>query len=280
VAVGIVTDSASDLPSDLALSLGIRIVPLEVRLAGHSADEIAGLSGDEFWELQRNTAELATTAAPSPGQFAEAFSELRDAGADGICCVTLSAELSATYQSAVAGAELVDGVPIEVIDSRSATMGEGHIVLEAAAFARDGKDLSAVAAAAVQAVPRSKVIGTLDTLENLRRGGRIGSAQALLGSLLSIKPVIEVRNGVVEGESKQRTRGRSLQYIADKVMAAPAPTRLSVVHAAAPDVTTVTEKLRAIAPAGEIIITAIGPVVGAHTGLGTIGIAWLEPACP
>ena len=157
------------------------------------------------------------------GQFAEAFSarasETRVLRRR-LLRHDLLAELSATYQSAVAGANLVDGIPIEVVDSRSATKGEGHVVLEAARQRRAREAISRTVVA-LQATSgrghRSKVIGTLDTLENLRRGGRIGSAQALLGSLLSIKPVIEVRNGVVEGESKQRTRGRSLRYIADKV---------------------------------------------------------------
>ena len=120
-------------------------------------------------------------------------------------------------------------------------------------------------------------MGTLDTLENLRRGGRIGSAQALLGSLLSIKPVVEVRNGVVEGESKQRTRSRSLQYLADRVLSGEPPARLAVVHAAADDVGLVIEKLRSITPPDGIVVNTIGPVVGAHTGLGTIGVCWLEP---
>jgi DegV family protein with EDD domain len=238
---------------------------------------MAGISGDGFWELQRNAPDPATTAAPSPGQFAAAFEELRDAGCDGVCCVTISSELSATYQAAIAGARDVEGVEIAIVDSRSATMGEGQIVLEAAAGARDGGTLADVVARAEAAVGRSRVLGTLDTLETLRRGGRIGSAQALLGSLLSIKPVIEVRNGVVEGESKQRTRSRSLRYLTETVLGGPRPTRLAVVHAAAEDLDGVLDDLAPIAPPEGIVITAIGPVVGAHTGLGTVGICWLLP---
>jgi DegV family protein with EDD domain len=277
VAVGIVTDSASDIPAALAEAHGIVVVPLEVRLEGRSLDETASLSGDAFWELQRTISDPATTAAPSPGQFAQAFESLRDEGAEGVCCITISSELSATYQSALAAVGLVEGFPIAVVDSRSATMGEGHVVLEAAVEARAGGDLTTVVATARNAVGRSKVIGTLDTLEALRRGGRIGSAQALLGSLLSIKPVIEIRDGVVEGESKQRTRSRSLQYITAKVADGPSPVRLAVVHAAASDVDAVVSNLKAVAPGDGIVVTPIGPVVGAHTGLGTIGICWMEP---
>jgi DegV family protein with EDD domain len=278
MAVGIVTDSASDLPPELAASEGVLIVPLEVRLEGHSAEEMAAVTGDGFWELQRSSSHLAQTAAPSPGEFAEAFRTLHAAGAEGICCITISSALSATYQAALAGAALIDEFPVEVVDSRSATMGQGLVVLEAAAAARSGADLAAVVATAQSAIGRSRVLGTLDTLENLRRGGRIGSAQALLGSLLSIKPVIEIRDGVVEGESKQRTRSRSLAYLADRVLNGPKPDRVAVVHAAAPDVALLVDRLAPIASANEIVVTPIGPVVGAHTGLGTIGICWLEPA--
>lgn len=252
------------------------VVPLEVRLEGHTSEEMAGVTGEEFWELQRRSPDIAQTAAPAPGQFADAFATLRDAGVSGICCITISSDLSATLQSATAAKAITDGVEIEIVDSRSVTMGEGNIVLEAAAAARGGGDLPTVASAARSAVPRSKVLGTLDTLENLRRGGRIGSAQALLGSLLSIKPVVEVRNGVVEGESKQRTRSRSLSYLVERVMVGPPPIRLAVVHAAASDVGSVAASLTSIAPLEGIVITTIGPVVGAHTGLGTVGICWLE----
>jgi DegV family protein with EDD domain len=239
---------------------------------------MAAVTGDQFWELQRSNSDLAQTAAPSPGEFAEAFRTLHASGADAICCITISSELSATYQAALAGAALTETIPVEVVDSRSATMGEGLVVLEASAAARRGADLASVVAAARSAIGRSKVLGTLDTLENLRRGGRIGSAQALLGSLLSIKPVIEVRDGVVEGESKQRTRSRSLTYLVDRVISGPKPDRVAVVHAAAStDVALLVDRLAPIATADQVIVTAIGPVVGAHTGLGTIGICWLEP---
>jgi DegV family protein with EDD domain len=237
---------------------------------------MAQVTGERFWELQKASAELAQTAAPSPGQFAEAFGRLRDAGMSGICCITISSELSATFQAAVAGASLCDGVEIEVVDSRSATMGEGNVVLEAAKAAAAGADLHAVIDVARSAISRSRVLGTLDTLDNLRRGGRIGSAQALFGTLLSIKPIVEVRNGVVEGESKQRTRARSLTYLCDRVLSGPPPTRLAVVHAAAGDVDLVVQTLGPLAPPDGIVVTSIGPVVGAHTGLGTIGICWLE----
>ena len=275
--VGIVTDSAADLPQSLVERLGIAVVPLEVRLPGHPPEETSGISAEAFWELQRATPDLATTAAPSPGQFAAAFESLLAAGHAAVCCITISADLSATSQAAAAGAELAGSGSCRVVDSRTVTMGQGNVVLEAAVAAAEGAEIDDVVACATDAIGRSKVLGTLDTLENLRRGGRIGSAQALLGSILSIKPVVEVRDGVVEGESKQRTRSRSLQYVADKVKASGTPARLAVVHAAATDVGVVVDLLEPIAPADGIVVTAIGPVVGAHTGLGTVGVCWLEP---
>lgn len=271
--VHVVTDSASDLPLALREQARIVAIPLEVRLGNHDPAELAGLSGEEFWKIALGTDALAETAAPSPGSFAEAFRAAKAEGADGVICITISSALSATYQAARAGAEEVkDEVAVRVVDSRLATMGEGLLVLHAAELAESGADLDAVAAATEAAIPTIAVFGTLENLETLRRGGRIGSAQAFIGSLLSIKPVIEVRDGVVEGESKQRTRARSLRYLADKVAAAGPLAALSVVHAAAQDVGDILAALGAIYPPEQTIVTAIGPVIGAHTGPGTIGV--------
>jgi DegV family protein with EDD domain len=271
--VHIVTDSAADLPGELCASLGITVVPLEVRLGTLDPEALRGASGERFWELEGETGALAETAAPSPGAFAEAFRAAHDAGADGVCCVTISSALSATYQAAVAGAaEVASEIPVEVVDSRFATMGEGLLVLEAHERAAAGDLLTDVAAATTAAIARTSTFGTLENLDALRRGGRIGAAQALLGSMLSIKPVIEVRDGVVEPESKQRTRGRSLAYLADKLRSAGPLRRVGIVHAAATDIDSFLALVTDIHPTAETVITYIGPVIGAHTGRGTVGV--------
>jgi DegV family protein with EDD domain len=268
VAIGVVTDSASDLPPELAAELGIKIVPLEVRMGDISPAELSRASAAEFWAREQTATDLAETAAPSPGDFLAAYSELAAAGCTGVICVTLSSRLSATHQAALAAVGDA-GPEVVVLDSCTATMGEGIVAIAAAEAARRDEQLPAVVAATQRAIADVSVYGTLDTLDNLRRGGRIGGAQAFIGSLLSIKPVIEVRDGVVEGESKQRTRARSLRYLADKVAAAGPLDRLAVVHAAATDVQVFVDLLRAAGVSTEPIVTLMGPVIGAHTGSGT-----------
>jgi len=275
--IRVVTDSASDLPADIASRYSVVTVPLDVRLGDLGPEETRKLSATEFWQACANTAALPETSAPSPGAFRDAFAQAREDGCDGVVCVTISSELSATYQAACAGAAEVAGdIPVEVIDSRSATMGEGLLVIEAAELATPGSSLEEVAAGVRAAVGAIGVFGTLDTLDNLRRGGRIGSAQAFVGSLLSIKPVIEVRGGVVEGESRQRTRGRSLRYLAEKVAEAEPLRRLAVAHAAASDLGEFLRILAEVHPADDVIVAYIGPVIGAHTGAGTIGVCFLR----
>jgi DegV family protein with EDD domain len=271
--IRVVTDSAADLPVELLKEHDIVVVPLDVRLGDVPASEMSSLTPAEFWVRVAQSDALAETSAPSPGAFRDAFAAAAHDGADGVVCVTLSSALSATFQSAVAGAAAVAGeIAVEVIDSRSVTMGEGFIVLDAAEAAARGGDLVSVAGAARASIGKVRVLGGLDSLETLRRGGRIGSAQAFFGSLLAIKPVIEVRDGVVAGESRQRTRSRSLRYLADKVAEAGPLERLAVAHAAAGDLDVFLEMLAGVRPAREIVVTHIGAVIGAHTGPGTMGV--------
>jgi len=274
VPIGVVTDSASDLPAALAAEHGIVIVPLSVRMGEIPESELRDITPERFWELERGTDSLAETAAPSPGDFAGAYELLRDRGCTGVLCVTISSQLSATYQAALAGSAAATGIEVKVVDSFTATMGEGIVALEAAEVAATTDDLGLAAERVRVAAGDVTVIGTLDTLENLRRGGRIGTAQAFIGSMLSIKPVVEVRDGRVEAESRQRTRARSLRYLADKVAAAGPLKRLSVVHAAADDIAEFTGLLEARRLGLEPIVTPMGPVIGAHTGRGTIGVCW------
>ena len=180
---------------------------------------------------------LPETAAPSPGAFQEAFLAAADDGYDGVLCINLSGEVSATYQAAVAAAKAVgDRIPVRAVDSRSLTMGLGLMVLDVADMAADGATLDELAARVEALIGRTQVFGVVDTLEHLEKGGRIGGARALLGSLLSIKPVVTLVDGVVEEESKQRTRSRSLHYLADKAIDSPPISRMAVCNGAATDI--------------------------------------------
>jgi DegV family protein with EDD domain len=169
-------------------------------------------------------------------------------------------------------------MPVRTIDSLSVTMGLGMIVADAARLAAEGKSIDEVAARAESLVPRTRVYGALDTLENLKKGGRVGGAQALLGSMLSIKPIIEVRDGQVEPESRQRTRTRALRYIADKVRDAGAIENLAVCHGDAPDLDEFIELLEPHFPRDKMVIGDIGAVIGAHAGPRVIGVAFQVPA--
>jgi DegV family protein with EDD domain len=273
--IHVVTDSAGDLDAAVAQENGITIVELDVRLGDIGPDVTRAWSPQEFWQHCAKHSELPETSAPSPGAFAEAFVTAADAGAGGVVCVTLSSKLSATYQAAVAGAESVaDRIEVRVVDSLSVTMGEGLMVLEAVKAAKAGGTLDEVVSAIDRARGKVHVFGAFDTLDNLRKGGRIGGAQALFGSMLSIKPVIEIRDGLVEAESRQRTRRRSLEYLANKVKEAGEVEQVAIVHAAAVDVDTIVDLVAATFPRERILVSYVGPVIGTHAGPGTIGVCF------
>lgn len=273
--IRIVTDSAGDLPATLVAEHDIRIVPLDVRLGQWSPGEMRLIEPAEFWQRCAITDSLPETSAPSPGAFAQAFGEAADDGCDGVVCVTLSAGLSATYQAACAGAEEVRGrIDVRVVDSRFVTVGEAFCVLEAVEVAAATGDLDATERAVLALIPKIRVYGALDTLDNLKKGGRIGAAQALLGSLLSFKPVIEIRDGIVEPESRPRTRNRSLEYLVAKVRDAGKIDRLAVAHAAASDLELLLTMLGEVFPRDQILVSYIGPVIGAHAGPGCVGVAY------
>lgn len=275
-AVRVVTDSACDLPDELVADLGIGLVPLRIRFGEDELTDRTELSTKEFWLRSATSPTLPETSAPSPGAFEQEFRRLGEEASEGVVCVNLSSRLSATIEAARQAARSLEGtLEVRVVDSFSVTMGQGLVVIEAARRAAAGGSLDEVVAAAEEAVARMKVYGVIDTLENLKKGGRIGGAAALVGSLLSIKPVIEVRGGIVEEESKQRTRSRSLEYLASKVRAAGPLSRLAVFGGDAPDLDRFVEMLSDVKATEPTLIGEIGPVIGSHAGPGAIGAAWL-----
>jgi DegV family protein with EDD domain len=259
--------------------LGVALVPLHVRFGSTELVDRVELSAAEYWARAATLSDLPTTAAPSPLAFSQAFERLAAEGADSIVCVTLSSRMSATWESATQAARQgAQGVPVEVVDSLSVSMGEGMVVLAAAEAAAAGAGAAEVVAAARSALQRVSVFGAIDTLENLRKGGRIGGARAVLGSLLSIKPVVEVRNGQVEEESRQRTRAKSLQYLAAKVREAGPLERLALMNGNAPDFQVLVDMLAGVEVARPMVLSELGPVVAAHAGLGAVGAAWARAA--
>ena len=280
--VRIVTDSACDLPQALADELGIVIVPLSIRFGAEEFVDRQDLSVAEFWRRSKASAVLPSTAAPSPGAFEVAYRTLKEEGATGVVVVSLSGELSATIQSAqLAARSVADDISVTVVDSRSVTIGQGMIAVAAARRAAQGASEAEVAALVTSLAERTQVWGALDTLENLKKGGRIGNAKALLASVLSIKPIIEIRHGKVEEGGKQRTRSKAMAFLVEKVRSEIALRgsieNLAVVHAATTDVNTLVAQLQVIYP-HPIVIGDIGPVIGSHAGTGTIAVVFQVPA--
>ena len=270
--IRVVTDSACDLPAPLIDALGIEIVPLTIRFGDEEFVDRVELSADEFWERLERSDTLPETAAPSPGAFETCFRDLAARGATGIVCINLSSHLSGTMQSAqVAAAATVDVCPVQVIDSQSASMGQGNLCLTAARRAADGDSLESIVAEVVDRRDRTKLFATLDTLEFLKKGGRVGNARALVGTMLSIKPVIELRAGVVEESAKVRTRSKALRMLAAKARRGEdrAP-RGAARQRARPR--RVLRPPRADLPRDEIITGLIGPVIGTHAGPRVIGV--------
>jgi DegV family protein with EDD domain len=271
-----VSDSACDLPPALCDELGIEIVPLSIRFGADELVDRVELTTAAFWERLGRTTVLPETAAPSVGAFETTFRDLHEGGADGIVCVNLSSKMSATMQSAQIASKSLDGVcPVRVFDSESASMGIGMLALRAARLANDGADVDTIVTALEDARTRAHALFTLDTLEYLRKGGRIGGAQALLGSMLSIKPVITVKDGEVSPVAKVRTRSKALRHVVDQVKERPVES-LFVMHANAPDVDAFVAMFEPIVENAEIVVGEIGPVVGVHTGPGVIGVTWFE----
>jgi DegV family protein with EDD domain len=275
--VRVVTDSACDLPQDLVDELAIEIVPLTIRFGNEELVDRKELGTGEFWRRLARSPVLPETSAPSAGAFEEVFRRLIGDGADGIVCINLSSKLSATMQAAQVAAKTVGAdCPVEVIDSLHVSMAVGSLCITAARMADEGADLPTITAEVLDRRNRTKLYGTLDTLEYLRKGGRIGSAQALLGSVLSIKPVVEVRDGVIAEAGKVRTRSKALRHLAEKLKPSQFE-NVSVLHGDAPDIGEFLDLLAPVVPREEIVIGQIGPVIGTHAGPRVIGITYQVP---
>ncbi|MFI0460522.1 MAG: DegV family protein [Ilumatobacteraceae bacterium] len=277
--VRIVTDSSCDLPQAMADALGIRIVPLSVRFGDTEYIDRTTITATEFWSKCAASATLPETAAPSPGSYEETYRSLAAEGATAIVVVALSSDLSATMQSAELAARAVaPGIDVRIVDSRNASMGLGLTVLACAELAKTGASADEVVARAQSVIPRTRVFAALDTLDNLKKGGRIGGAKAMLATVMSIKPLISITNGLVEEAGKQRTRSKALAHLVDILRNQEVPIeRLAVLNAQCSDIDAFIAMVKEVYT-GEIIVGDIGAVIGTHAGQGTIGIVFLLTA--
>jgi len=277
--VHIVTDSSSDLTQDEIDMFHVEIVPLSIRFGSEEFTDRRDLSVGDFYDKMANSDVLPQTACPSPGAFEQAFRNADDAGADAVVCLNISGALSNTLQSAQTAAEACAGrLPIHVIDSRSVSSGLGTLVLEAAKAAVAGPGVDSVLRRVGDLIPRTRVFAALNTLENLRKGGRIGGAKAMVGSMLSIRPVIDISGGEVQEAGKARTRKRAMQMLYERMIGSGAIEHVAVMHGGAPDLD---EFLDLIAPHFSrklLRVGKLGAVIGAHGGAEIIGVSWIDAA--
>ena len=272
--IRIITDSGCDLPDAVLAQHRVEVVPLTVRFGDTDFVDREDLTIDEFWHKLIEGEETPQTAAPSVGRFTEAFGRLEAEGSDGIVVLCMSSAISATHRSAVLAAEAFEGIPVRVVDSRLVSGALGLAVVEAAERAAGGGDLDAVAAAAADACEATDLYATLDTLEYLRRGGRIGTAAAFVGGLLDVKPIISFEVGEVTAAGRVRTRARALADVLDHLRGlGDRVQRLGVIHSEAADLAEFVEGVAGIHGAAPLVIR-IGPIVGTHAGPGALGVVY------
>lgn len=266
--VAVVTDSTSDFARPLAEAHSIAVVPLTVTIAGRDYLDGIEIEADEFY--RRN--QPATTSQPSPGRFAETYRRLLEEN-DHVVSIHISQRLSGTYAAALQGAELVAPERIHVIDSTVVSMPLGLLVLAAARLARQGATAAEIEHRVAELASSMSVYFVVATLENLRRGGRIGSASALLGSVLQVKPVLTIRDGEVAPLDRVRTFDRALGRVLELARSADRGQGLCAIvgHAAAADsARKLASELEGISES--LLVQPLGPVVGAHAGPGTVGV--------
>ena len=276
--VKVVTDSTSDLPADYAKSLEVTIVPLNVNFGTESFKDNVTITADDFYQRLTAGTVLPTTSQPSPGDFVEVYDRLGE-DADGIVSIHLSSKESGTHNSAVQARGMTEATcPIEVVDSEQFSMGLGMIVIKAAEAAGRGASVEDVAAIARNAIGLSQCVASFDTLEYLERGGRIGKAKALVGSLLKLKPAIIIRDGQVHELGKTRTLVKSIAQLKETARSFAPVEALCVLHSTTPDVAAeIAADLSDLLPEGtESFLARFGPVIGTYTGPGALGIGLIQ----
>jgi len=275
VPVAVVTDSTSSLPDGLAARRGIRVVPLEVRLGSLVGQEGVDIDTAQLCAALADRRLDVQTSRPAPAEFAARYRAALDEGASAVVSVHLSRELSGTWEAArLAAAEIGDD-RVRVVDSRSACMGLGYAVLAAADAAEAGEPVDEVVAAASDVAARCRMFFSLDSLERLRRGGRIGAAAALFGTALAVKPLLHVTQGRILPLEKVRTTARAAQRLVELAAAAAGegPVDLAVQHlAAATRAEDLAARLRERLDVARLLVSEVGAVIGAHVGTGLLGV--------
>ncbi len=277
--VAIITDSTAYLPQDIIEKYHIQIIPLSVIWDGDSYLDGVDITTNQFYTRLENSSTLPSTSQPPAGEFKDSFSALIEAGKD-VVAILISAGISGTVNSALQAKAELDPSRIEVIDSQTAAMATGLHVIAAARKAAEGGSLEEVARIAREAQQHTDVVFVVDTLEFLHKGGRIGGAKRFLGSMLNIKPILEMRDGKIEAVDQVRTQKRALERMAELIKEKSAdekPLRMAVIHSNVEEMAQeLKEEVMATFSPEEIYVAELSPAIGTHVGPGTLAIACMH----
>ncbi len=275
--VAVVVDSTAFIPPELVKKYNLHVIPQILNWEGQSYKDDVDITPDVFYTRLKTAKEMPTTSQPSAGEFFEFFTEVSKT-ADSIVAVLLSEYLSGTLASARAAVDMMPDFPIEIVDTRSTAMGLGFMALAAARAIESGADYKAAAEAARDFKDNMRVVFVVDTLEFLHRGGRIGGAKRLFGSMLSIKPVLHLEDGRIQPLASVRTKRKAIKHVLDLVeseMEGKSNIHAAIMHALAPEESQMMfdEVKRRLNPV-EMYNTELSPIVGAHVGPGTVGVIY------
>jgi len=274
--IRLVTDSTADIPPDQAQADNITVVPLTVFFGDEAYLDGVDLDNASFYKKLQASKDLPRTSQPSPAAFQEAFKNLIDEGADAIISVHLSSKLSGTYQSACTARDTlpdtVKKIPIEIIDSKNISIAMSRSILRAAQEVKEGHGLTEVKAHILDELSRTRILAVLDTLEYVKRGGRIGGASAFLGNMLSIKPIISLKDGEVVPIERPRTRNRAYARVAELLSEMGPVEHVSVAESSEGFAEQLAQYVKTVYT-GDLSFYKLGAVLGTHTGPGTAAIA-------
>jgi len=275
--VKIVTDSLSDITADMAAKLGVTVIPLYVRFGEEIYRDRVEITPEDFYRRLINEPKLPSTTQPSPNDFADVYKKL-SAETDEILVITVSSKMSGTWQSATQAKTMVDGkTKIEVIDSQQVAMAEGLLVITAANAVKQGANLAKATEVVRQAMTRIHLTAYFDTLKYLAKGGRIGKASGLVGSLLSVKPLLTIRGGEMAPLTRVRSLSAGLDYLQFLTKGYAKIEALAVEHATTTvEADKLVERLGEIFPKEKIVRSVISPVIGTYSGPGAIALTILE----
>ena len=274
--IALVTDSTASLPPELAEQLNIHVIPAQVIFAGQTYRDGIDLTSAEIYEKLRAAPELPTTSQPSAGDFAKLYRSLSEE-ADAIISIHVSEHLSGTLASANTAKSTLDGVRIEIIDSRSVSLGLGLIVMAAARAISAGKSVEEIVMLVKDIIPKMNIVFVPETLKYLAKGGRIGKAQGFLGSMLSVKPILTVKDGEMAPLTRVRSRAAGMEYLSKFVAGFSGIEKLAVEYATTPDdADSLIGRLSLVFPKERIFRSVISPVLGTYAGPDAIAVSVLE----